>query len=149
MLESAKAELLWQYQLYQYALENGLGMKEQQYGELTEGWVAQAKQQKGYESAEQEYESCGTTLEAHIRQSAKTFWRISDTVYFMQYCFQEEFRNEGKDTVDGVAYDMAGNYANACMNRILLLGCGSVDTGEFEEELERAGQYWEEHDAPF
>lgn len=141
IMESAKAELLWQYRIYQYASENGYGIPDEIYGELTAERISAAKNQTDNRTKGQEYKDCGTTLEEHIQQSAKGFWRISDTVDYLRYCFQEEFRKAGKDTVDGTAYQMAGDYANARMNQTLLSECGSIDTTEFEETLEKAETY--------
>ena len=81
------------------------------------------------------------TLEEHIRQSAKGFWRIRDTVDYLLYCFQEEFRKTGKDTIDGTTYQMAGDYSNARMNQVILSECNSIDTTEFEKTLEEAEMY--------
>lgn len=138
--EGAKSEMLWQYRMYQYAVENGYGIPDESYEKMIEDWIAEAKQQEDYASAEQKFENCGTTLEEHIRQSARAFWRISDTVDYMQFLFQEEFRKEGKDTVDGAEYGTAGDYAKARMNQVVLSECESIDTSEFEKELEGAEQ---------
>lgn len=141
IMESAKAELLWQYRIYQYASENGYGIPDDSYEELTAERIRAAKGQKNDSAEGQEYKNCGTTLEEHIQQSAKGFFRISDTVDYLRFCFQEEFRKEGKDTVDGKTYRMAGDYANARMNQLLLSECNSIDTAEFEKTLEEAEMY--------
>ncbi len=57
------------------------------------------------------------------------------------YCFQEEFRKTGKDTIDGTTYQMAGDYSNARMNQVILSECNSIDTTEFEKTLEEAEMY--------
>ncbi|EOS45652.1 hypothetical protein C810_02522 [Lachnospiraceae bacterium A2] len=141
IMESAKAELLWQYRIYQYASENGYGIPDDSYEELTAERIRAAKGQKNDSAEGQEYKNCGTTLEEHIQQSAKGFFRISDTVDYLRFCFQEEFRKEGKDTVDGKTYRMAGDYSNARMNQVILSECNSIDTTEFEKTLEEAEMY--------
>ncbi len=141
LMERAKAELLWQYQIYQYASENGYGIPDNTYQELTAERIRTAKSQDKDNSAEQEYQDYGTTLEEHIQQSAKGFFRISDTVDYLHFCFQEEFRKAGKDTVDGKTYRMAGDYANARMNQVLLSECDSIDITEFQKSLEEAETY--------
>ena len=44
LMERAKAELLWQYQIYQYASENGYGIPDNTYQELTADWLIKNKQ---------------------------------------------------------------------------------------------------------
>ncbi len=141
IMESAKAELLWQYRIYQYASENGYGIPDDIYEELTAERIRAAKNETNDRADGQEYKDCGTTLEEHIRQSAKGFWRIRDTVDYLLYCFQEEFRKTGKDTIDGTTYQMAGDYSNARMNQVILSECNSIDTTEFEKTLEEAEMY--------
>lgn len=137
----AKETILRQYRLYQYAKENGYEIPDQKYENIMEERIAEAERQENYSLAEQEYEKQGTTLEETIRKSSAMIWRIEDTVDYMQFCFYDEFR-EGKDTVDGVEYDSAGDYRNASMNYLVLNVIDTMDVSDFEREIEEAERYY-------
>lgn len=140
-ITKAKETILREYRLYQYAVENGYQISDEEYEEILEERIAEAKQQENYMAAEQVCEKLGTTQESNIRKSSEWIWRMEDTIDYMQFCFYNEFR-EGNDTVDGVEYNSAGDYRNASMNYLILSVIDTIDISDFERELDAAEQYY-------
>lgn len=146
-ISGAKATLLVEYKLYQYAIQNNCEIPEDLYIQLVESRIKEAKEQESYADVEQVYETAGTSLEQHIRQTSEMIWRVEDTIDYMKHCFHDEFR-KGNYIYNEVEYDSAGEYGDAKMIDIIFHKLEDIDISDFEKKLMEAEEYYQELGLP-
>ena len=132
---SAYHELASVWILYQYAVEEGFEVSEEDYARYLDRRLSEVKEQENYEEMQQVFKEAGTALGQMQEEAA--YGRIFYTVECLRQAKREEFRN-GMDTVDSKAYDSANEYWNAFAWKVLEQGGESLDFTSFDQAFEEA-----------
>ena len=132
----ARNQIESEMRLYQYAVQKGYAVSDDEYHKYLKKILNTAQQQEKYAEVEQSYETAGTTME-EVLDAASQIGKISYTNQKLREQKKNEFRN-GTDVINGVTYDSAEEYWNAFCLYEMQPTIADYDFSSLEKDLEKA-----------